>query len=91
MLQNTIETLNYVLFLLPGETSTERTVYVGVLRLGNFAFAMETQHGRSQHCKDFKGKEWDAFILFTENKKGFSALFTKRAPQTKEATVAEGC
>ena len=44
MLQNTIETLNYVLFLLPGETSTERTVYVGVLRLGNFAFATETQH-----------------------------------------------
>ena len=41
---------------------------------------METQtHERSQHCKDFKGKEWDAFILFTENKKGFSALFTKRA------------
>ena len=44
MLQNTIETLNYVLFLLPGETSTESTLYVGVLRLGNFAFAMETQH-----------------------------------------------
>ena len=44
MLKNTIEILNYVLFLLPGETSTERTVYVGVLRLGNFAFAMETQH-----------------------------------------------
>ena len=43
MLQNTIETLNYVLFLL-GETSTERAVYVGVLRLGNFAFAMETQN-----------------------------------------------
>ena len=44
MLQNTIETLNYVLVLLPGETSTERTVYVGVLRLGNFTFAMETQN-----------------------------------------------
>ena len=87
MLQNTIETLAYVLFLLPGETSTERAVYVGVLRLGNFAFAMETQHhGRSQHCKDFKGKEWDAFILLPRTKKGFSALFTKRALQTKEAT-----
>ena len=31
-------------FLLPGETSTERTVYVGVLPLGIFVFAMETQH-----------------------------------------------
>jgi len=28
---------------------------------------------------------------FTEDKKGFSALFTKKATDAKEATAAEGC
>ena len=30
-----------------------------------------TTHGRSQHCKDFKGKEWNAFILLPRIKKAF--------------------
>ena len=72
MLQNTIETLNYVLFLLPGETSTERTVYVGVLRLGNFAFAMETHHTNAVSiAKTSKVKNGTHLFFLPRIKKAF--------------------
>ena len=75
MLQNTIETLNYVLFLLPGETSTARTVYVGVLRLGNFAFAMETQHTDAVSiAKTSKVKNGTHLFFLPRIKKVFCAI-----------------
>ena len=49
--------------------------------------ATEIQHTDfSYHCKDFEGKEWSIFLLY-QDKKGFSALFTKKCNACKGKAV----
>ena len=76
MLQNTIETLNYVLFLLPGETFTERTVYVGSSatwqQIRMLKCTLRRKHNTQtaviigKTSKENNG----TYCFFTENKKG---------------------
>ena len=76
MLQNTIETLNYVLFLLPGETSTKRTVCVGVLWLGQLRLCDgNTTHRLQSALQRLLGKERNAFILLPRIKKAFCTIY----------------
>ena len=104
MLQNTHEILNSVLFLLPGKTFTERSVYVGVLRLDRTShakmhFVMETQHTDcSHHCKDFIGKERNILLLLLRIRKTFLRYLQKRQRMQYKLQrwkavkiVSEGC